>query len=286
MAVSKDNIAVANPIKPEIFLLDYNLNIIDTIEINYPKINETTHFIDSLITDDYIAENKSQVYKIINKLNANNIMRHPRIDKIAFVNNDLLYIHVMPEYDSTDVDWNQKAIHYVYSLSQNEFCNPDGLSSYYYLLNGSAPVVFNGNRVFGLDADANDDDSYVYNLNITKLTVDFGANKTDVLTLSELPKFSDFKDVNNTNIALSYDDFDYVMFADASSCSHCRYGNVYPNILVVHTIPDGEEMSKATKMLNVKKFAQVFNNPKVLFCTTSVLNGKQIGINKIYRIEK
>lgn len=49
-------------------------------------------------------------------------MKYPRIDKVAFIDEDLLFIFVKPDaVVDTNNNWHRNHLHYVYSLSNKDF---------------------------------------------------------------------------------------------------------------------------------------------------------------------
>lgn len=58
ISTSKNNIAISHPCKPEVYLFDNDLNLLDTIVIDYPNIFKTKNLLDSILTDTLILENR------------------------------------------------------------------------------------------------------------------------------------------------------------------------------------------------------------------------------------
>lgn len=122
ISTSKNNIAISHPCKPEVYLFDNDLNLLDTIVIDYPNIFKTKNLLDSILTDTLILENRYMTINLLQILHNNNIMKYPRIDKVAFIDEDLLFIFVKPDaVVDTNNNWHRNHLHYVYSLSNKDF---------------------------------------------------------------------------------------------------------------------------------------------------------------------
>jgi hypothetical protein len=284
VSTSKNNIAIANPCKPEIYLFDNDLNPIDTIIINYQNIYKTKNLLDSILTDKIILENKNNTANLIKILHDNKIIRYPKINKIAFIDEDLLFVLVQPDVNVNDNNWAKNKLHYIYSLSNKDFFDKEGMLSDFKAINSSQPLIFHNKRTVTISDTADTNDFFKYYISFWKLAIDFNSKYIDTINPSLLPSSSNLESLDSFNI--NYLDFNYVMIADYSACSHCKFGNKFQNILIIHTFSQSDKIEKSEKLVYRKKYHQMFDSPKVYFCADSMINTKLIKINTIYRINK
>ncbi len=282
---TKDNIAIAHPCKPEVYLYDNNLVAKDTIFIDYPAIYKTQTFLDSILPNDFLLDNKPPAYKIIEILNKNKIMRYPKIEQIAFIDDDLLFIYVQPEIDLNASKWTPGKLYFVYSLSKGEFYINEGVKETFSTINRSQPIDFINNYTVNLVDSVDENNQYKYYAAISKISIDFDSKYLSAIDLQKLPDFSALESISLDTTQYDYSDYSYIMVSDYSACAHCKFEDKFENILILHTY-QGDEISKSAKLTNQKKYMQMFKNPAVYFCPDSLLNTDSIKLNSIYKIEK
>ncbi|NLA25169.1 MAG: hypothetical protein GX879_09410 [Bacteroidales bacterium] len=282
ISTTEEHIAIANPYKPEIYLFDNQLNFIDTVFINYPEIYTTQIFLDSLLTDEFIKENKPGGHNIIEYLNDNDIYSRPRILKIAFINKDLLFVLVQPKIDRKSSDWSKYKLHYIYSISDKSFYKDEGFYSYYSHINSSQPLLFVNNSAISMTDSVDSNNKFKYYALINELAIDFKAKYYEIIKYSALPKFSELQAFDSLDINLNYQDFQYIILTDYMACSHCRFGDSLKNLLVIHTYNQNVKMDKSGQLAYIKKYNQMFDEPKVLFCPISLIDLNLLKLNNIY----
>ncbi|MDR2834778.1 MAG: hypothetical protein LBV69_01065 [Bacteroidales bacterium] len=280
IANSSKIIALANPVKSEIYLFDNNLTITDTIKINYPSIYNTGKIIDSILSNQYILENKGYSVNIIQMMVENNIHKLPKIENIVFWDDDLLLIQINSNCDDMkNLDCLKQRLYFVYSVSQQKFYNENGLLLSDFDIESFLP--FSKNSIWIFDSVDNDD-KIKYFAHVDKISIDFDSkyiSKIDTTLLSVI----NLESYNSETQKINFSDFDNIMIADIAACSHCKYDNKYKNIMIIHVYPDEYECTKSEKLLNKRKYEQIFDSPKVFFLKNSLLDAN-LRKNTIYKI--
>ncbi len=284
VTTSNHNIAVAHPCKPEIYLFNNNLSSVDTIVVDYPEIYKTKNFLDSILTNNLILKNKYKTANLIKLLNEKKIVRFPKIEKIAFINEDLLFILIQPDISINSKNWSKNKLHFIYSISNQEFYETKGLLSNFNIINSSQPLMFANNCTVNLSDSVDSKNEYKYYATISKLSIDFQSKYMDAIDLQVLPPFSMLENNSSSN-TVDYSNYSYIMVADYSACSHCKFDDKFKNVLVLHVFSDTDRHDKATKLFYIKKYEQMFNSVSVYFCTDSLLNFQNLKKNHIYKME-
>jgi len=280
IAKSDDYVAVSDPLKGKVYIMNNKLKVIDTVVVDYPPIRRTEQLLDSILPDDVLIGNYRKAYVNLRIMNDYKIHTKPKIDQIAFIGNDLLYIMVRIDEEA----YTGRHIDFVYSISSKKFKNESGVINSNIELMSSQRILFNGtNNVSIQDSLGNDG---IYHYYYTTSTIEDYNPDEVVLSREKCPPISSMETIfDTTRIQYDYKDFDYVMFADYGSCSHCRYGSAYGRIMVVHVDENLGALSLSIKNSHKKKYELMFNSPKVFFLDKKMLD-PSIKINRIYKIGK
>ena len=280
IAKSDDYVAVSDPLKGKVYIMNNKLKVIDTVVVDYPPIRRSEQLLDSILPDDVLIGNYRKAYVNLRIMNDYKIHTKPKIDQIAFIGNDLLYIMVRIDEDA----YTGRHVDFVYSISSRKFKNESGVINSNIELMSSQRILFNGtNNVSIQDSLGNDG---IYHYYYTTSTIEDYNPDEVVLSREKCPPISSMETIfDTTGIQYDYKDFDYVMFADYGSCSHCRYGSAYGKIMVVHVQENIGALSLSNKNLHKKKYELMFNSPKVFFAEKKILD-PSIKINCIYKIDK
>jgi hypothetical protein len=286
IATSNNAIAVANPTKPEIYLYDNNLDIKDTIFIDYPDIIKTGKFIDSIISDDIIKKYKYKMKELGDFLLASaDIYKLPKIKKIVFINDDLLLICVQPKCNSGEENCGAKTLFYVYSLSNEEFYDNNGVLSNFSAFNSTANTVFINNQAINITDSVDDSDKIRYSANYNQVKVDLLDKYVQIIdTTVLLSANKNLQYYNMNNFAQNFSDFDYIYISDLLACSHCRYLDKFKKILVVHCFSKNDKNDKTSRFFYKKQYELMFKNPTVVFTNYSDIN-ENIEKNSFYKIK-
>ena len=284
IAVSKDFIAVAHPTKPEIYIYNHNLEKTGTITIDYPIIYDTGEKIDSLLPDKLLYENKFNTANIVRILSKSDILKLPRIVKIAFVNNDYLFIMVQPTNNNeSNNNWREDKIHYIYSMSENKFLEPKGKISNFIEINSSQPLSFI-NDITIVISDSLENDKYKYYITACRISATDSIIKENNTIIKEsivqqnlLEELEDIPDLAS--------EYNYVIFTDYSACSHCKFDDEYDSVAVVHIFYDSDRQDISMQTYYKSKYLQMFNNPTIFFRNEKFLENKDIEMNKIYKLK-
>ena len=281
IAKSDDYIAVSSPLKGEVYIMNNKLNVIDTVKINYSPILHTEQLLDSILPDKVLLENYGKAYLNLQIMSEYKIYLKPKIDKIAFVGNDLLFIMVHID----EAEYSGKHIDFVYSVKSKKFRNSNGVINGNNDLMSSQQILFNGTSYVTIDDSLGNDGIYHYYYT-TSTIEDYNPDDAPVLSREKYPPISSLETIfDTTGIQYSYKDFDYIMFTDVGSCSHCRFGSSYGKIMVIHVEENLGALSLSNKNLHKKKYELMFNSPKVFFAEKKILD-PSIKINCIYKIDK
>lgn len=281
IAKSDDYIAVSNPLKGEVYIMNGKLYIIDTVNIDYPPILLTEQVLDSILPDKVLLENYGKAYLNLQIMDKYKIFIKPKIDKIAFIGNDLLYIMVHID----EAEFTGRHIDFVYSVKSKKFKNINGVINGNNDLMSSQQILFNGTSYETIDDSLGNDGIYHYYYTASTIK-DYDPNDAEMLRREKYPPISSMETIfDTTGIQYDYKDFDYIMFADYGACSHCRFGSKYGKIMVVHVEENLGALSLSNKNLHKKKYELMFNSPKVFFVEKKILD-TSIKINCIYKIDK
>ena len=281
VANSNDYVAVSSPLLGEVYVMNNKLKVIDTIVVDYPPIRRTKQLLDSILPDKVLLENYPNAHLNLRIMNKHSFHLRPKINKIAFVGNDLLYIEVPVEEDS----YSGRHIDFVYSIPLKKFLNDSGKINNNKEILLSQPLIFNGSNTITISDSLGNDGIYHYYYKVTTIS-DYNPSVAPILDRTKYPPISSLETIFDTSgIQYDYKDFDYIMFADVGSCSHCRYGSMYGKIMVIHVEENLGALSLSNKNLHKKKYELMFNFPKVFFVEKKILD-PCIKINCIYKIDK
>ncbi len=284
ISTSKNNIAISHPCKPEVYLFDNDLNLLDTIVIDYPNIFKTKNLLDSILTDTLILENRYMTINLLQILHNNNIMKYPRIDKVAFIDEDLLFIFVKPDaVVDTNNNWHRNHLHYVYSLSNKDFFETKGKISNFDAINSSQPLIFHNNKTVAVWDSVDTNNLFKYYISFCEISIDFNSKYIDTIDLSILPPFLHLKSIDSLNKNQNYEKFNYIMVANYAACSHCKFYDKYPNLMIIHVFDKNDAYNRSTMLSYKTKYNKMFDNPTVYFCEDSMIDLNKIKINAIYK---
>jgi len=274
---SEDKIAVAHPTKPEFYIYNNELDIIDTVCINYPDINNTNKLIDSTFSDEYLKQNRfDPISSYITKINEEFLyLSKARIHKISFLTNDKLLIHIYPN-NNNKLD---SIIHFVYSIKEKKFDNDKGTANQFGLMDGDDKNIWYNNKSIVLEYRMIDDETIRYCANL----IIYNKQEDYILKLpldtSLLKKIieSNYKD----SIQINFADFNNIAIFNILSCSKCNFLHL-KKILVIH-VYDGE-ITPYDRFINKKKYNRIFDKPTILFIKKSEQTNK-FKINTIYSVK-
>jgi hypothetical protein len=92
-------------------------------------------------------------------------------------------------------------------------------------------------------------------LNITfpfcEISIDFNSKYIDTIDLSILPPFLHLKSIDSLNKNQNYEKFNYIMVANYAACSHCKFYDKYPNLMIIHVFDKKDAYNRST-MLSYK----------------------------------
>ena len=162
-------------------------------------------------------------------------MKYPRIDKVAFIDEDLLFIFVKPDaVVDTNNNWHRKHLHYVYSLSNKDFFETKGKISNFDAINSSQPLIFHNNKTVAVWDSVDTNNLFKYYISFCEISIDFNSKYIDTIDLSILPPFLHLKSIDSLNKNQNYEKFNYIMVANYAACSHCKFYDKYPNLMIIH----------------------------------------------------
>ncbi len=272
-ATNKNLISIMNLIKPQMYLLDYNLNIVDSIDFTFNNDYKTTqHHLDT-----NVSVNKSLIdYKnpkmVIILLENIKQLNYSLNMKQMFVNDSTLLV-LSKELLKDTCD----AIRINIKTKQKEilFKYPFWGDSPYTSLNSEniIPLFSNGIFVYDSTALTDDEENVKYFLKTYhSQELDFSNKNNEIVT-----KRLDLEDRKKNKVSVDINDYDAVIVFDMYLCKTC-FAKEYTNTKILF-IDNDSSKDKMSRLRTYKELKRIYPNADIYFNTDHKFN---IEKNKIF----
>lgn len=254
-------ISVMNTIKPELYLYDYDLNLVDSIDFAFNKDYEKT----LLILDTNVAVNKEYVQpqypkNIIMLLDNIEILNYYSNIKQMFVDDSTLFI-ITNRYNSDSCDIvkiNTKNHTQKIILSYPKY----GTISPYTALSLStiSPLFDNGIFIdYNYELDSSEE-NIIYSIDLYYSDIlDFGEN---IISL---------EDKARQEVKINVKDYDAVIIFDDYFCKPCFATDKYKYLLIYHSV----DISKVRRLSLYNELKKLYPKSDIFFNQKQTFNAKR-----------
>ena len=157
----KNKIAVAHPTLPFIYIYNEKLEPIDTIHAQFQQTISVDSVINAVFTDSFITLNRTNPKEIIETIDEKKINKMERIEKVFWLNDDILGYTICQPYSQ------RAKIFVFYSISEKKELYkrielyPEGSKNAYNFVY-SKRILINNNKTIDIDYIYKDDESDIY----------------------------------------------------------------------------------------------------------------------------